>query len=962
MTDPRRNDATVDIEQSVIEQFKRDWRCALLNGDPPDMDRALAALPRPIRARVRGVLETVDAEFRAASTSDRLTTEDGKPTAAAAPSADQRNNTKGTQKDGDTTKLTPVPPDQPAWNAETVGLVMDATAPEKPAYPRVSGYEIVGILGRGGMGVVYRARQSGLNRIVAMKMVLSGANAAPRQFARFHAEAQAIAQLQHVNIAQVYDVGEHDGLPYYSMEFVDGGTLSHEINGSPLPPSRAADVVMDVARAIGFAHSHGIVHRDLKPGNILMTKDGVPKVADFGLVKRLEQDSGQTQTGEVVGTPSYMAPEQARSAKDIGALADVYALGGILYCMLTGRPPFIGSSSMETIMQVLNDELVPPNQLQPKTPPDLNTICVKCLQKDPAKRYQSAMELAEDLRRFRAGEPITARPVSRRERVWQWCRRNPRLAVATSIAALLMLVLSIGGPSAAILVYRQKQHAIKLQRAAETSEVAAKKSAQEADRQREIANSERDLANEQTKLAEEVNRRVVYLVHQEVGRDPAFRKLRGQILDIAREGLEKVHDDKQGSAARDIMTASVFRKWGDLCMEIGETGRAIEHLERALALGQKAFDAGRFPEGHWNLANVYEQIGNAKLLRGDVDGAREACEQLLEHRLQQDDTSTELRKRNRRETSRAYAALGNVAKRRGDIATAREYYTKGLEIRKEWTRAEPENLQARSQYADALSNMSDMTLSFGDYAAARQYAQQTLAELREVAKVEPDDRAKQYNVALKAGWVGYVCTATGNAIEGIDFYTEALNILAMLHQQDPENASIRDKLAAFHYEIGNAHFQLDDLEESREHYEISKELREALVAKDTGNPFRQAGLMLSLARCEQVDRATALAEKLEKDHPNNPAILIRVACSQALCGAVVEQKSNAGEVSTTSVSSEIEQRYLRAIELLKKCIELGFHEFVLMRIDPDLYPLQQRADFNDILDAAEAAAGSQPVA
>src|SRR5262249_54497002 len=316
--------------------------------------------------------------------------------------------------------------------------------------PHVEGYVIQKELGRGGMGVVYKARQIRLNRTVALKMVLAGAHAGPDLLARFFTEAEAVAGLQHPNIVQIYEVGEQAGLPYFSLEYADGGSLSERIGGKPQPVEEAAGKVELLARAMAFAHERGIIHRDLKPANVLLTADALPKITDFGLAKRLESDSSQTKSGTLMGTPNYMAPEQARGeVHEIGPLADVYALGVILYEMLVGRTPFLGASILDTLQQVRNQEPVPPSRLQPKVPRDLETICLRCLQKDPHKRYDSAQALADDLRRFRAGEPIKARRVSRLERAWRWCKRNPRVAaLSTAVAVLVVLAASAFGLSA----------------------------------------------------------------------------------------------------------------------------------------------------------------------------------------------------------------------------------------------------------------------------------------------------------------------------------------------------------------------------------------------------------------------------------------------------------------------------------------------------------------------------------
>jgi eukaryotic-like serine/threonine-protein kinase len=317
---------------------------------------------------------------------------------------------------------------------------VDATVDFNPEQSRVSkagrvtkigGYEILSELGRGGMGVVYKAYQRGLDRTVALKMVLSGAHASEEQLRRFILEAKAVGHLQHPNIVQVFDIGDSNGLPFFSLEFVDGSTLTKLLAAQPQLPTFAATLAEKLARAMAYAHERGILHRDLKPANVLMTKNGTPKIADFGLAKQIAEtsDSSSTRTGTIMGTPSYMAPEQARGdTQAIGSAADQYSIGAILYEMLTGRPPFVSANPMDTIMQVIREEPIPPRLLATKTPIDLETICLKSLQKDIGARYRDCLELAEDLHRFTRGEPIQARPVGHAERLWRWCKRNPWLS------------------------------------------------------------------------------------------------------------------------------------------------------------------------------------------------------------------------------------------------------------------------------------------------------------------------------------------------------------------------------------------------------------------------------------------------------------------------------------------------------------------------------------------------------
>jgi WD40 repeat protein/tetratricopeptide (TPR) repeat protein len=311
-----------------------------------------------------------------------------------------------------------------------------AASPEPPSPP---GFTLLAELGRGAGGVVYQARQHHPERVVALKCLRDGPDPGVEQRARFLAEADAIARLRHPHIVQVYAVGEHHGQPFLCLEYLDGGSLAQKIHGEPQPPRAAARLLVLLANAVQHAHEQGVIHRDLKPGNVLLTADGTPKVADFGLARFGRPEL--TATGAVMGTPSYMAPEQAKGDNAaVGPAADIWALGAILYELLTGRPPFRGVSVLDTLEQVASCEPVPPAQLQPRVPRDLNVICLRCLEKSPAQRYTSAGELAADLERFLDGRPIRARPVGLGERAWRWCRRNPVVAGLLAAVALVMVV------------------------------------------------------------------------------------------------------------------------------------------------------------------------------------------------------------------------------------------------------------------------------------------------------------------------------------------------------------------------------------------------------------------------------------------------------------------------------------------------------------------------------------------
>jgi WD40 repeat protein/tRNA A-37 threonylcarbamoyl transferase component Bud32 len=306
-------------------------------------------------------------------------------------------------------------------------------------------YDLLEEIAHGGMGIVYKARQKKLERIVALKMIRSGKFASPEEVERFYSEARAAAQLEHPGIVQVIEVGARATKHFYSMAYVEGSTLAAMIAKGPMAPRLASKLTRQVAEALDYAHQKGIVHRDVKPSNVLVDRQGQSRITDFGLAKRYRADSNITVAGTVIGTPSFMPPEQAAGKSDkVSPLADVYSAGAVLYCLITGRPPFHAATPAETMRQVLEEEPVSPRELNAAVDRDLETICLKCLQKEPAKRYHSAGALAEDLGHWLAQEPITARPVGRMERLVRWCRRNPRLAVSWG-CAILFLILGMAG-------------------------------------------------------------------------------------------------------------------------------------------------------------------------------------------------------------------------------------------------------------------------------------------------------------------------------------------------------------------------------------------------------------------------------------------------------------------------------------------------------------------------------------
>jgi tetratricopeptide (TPR) repeat protein len=456
------------------------------------------------------------------------------------------------------------------------------------------------------MGVVYKARQIRLNRVVALKMILHGSHASQEELLRFKIEAEAVAQLQHPNIVQIHETGEHDGRPFFSLEFLEGGSLQQRLDGNPLEPAVAARLIATLAQAMDYAHRRGIVHRDIKPANVLLVEPAstslgscTPKITDFGLAKRLQDDQGQTGTEAVLGTPTYMAPEQAAGkTREVGPAADVYALGAVLYDLMTGRPPFRGNTVLDTLHMVQQVEPVPPVRLQPRCPLDLQTICLKCLEKDPQKRYGSAGALADDLECYLEGRPISARPTTWLERTWKWALRRPTAAalVVLSIAAPL-LVVAVSVASAVEVSGKNRELRQAKDELAQTNdqletslreETALRKVAEEehgrAEKEKEKARQEEKDAQDSFARAQKAAQKLLLVVRERLRNEPGTARLRRDLLEEAVQMCRAFTDSPSATPASRLRAARAHALMGELQGDLGQTAQAEENDREALAL------------------------------------------------------------------------------------------------------------------------------------------------------------------------------------------------------------------------------------------------------------------------------------------------------------------------------------------------------------------------------------------
>ena len=604
---------------------------------------------------------------------------------------------------------------------------------------RLGQYELLEEIDHGGMGVVFAARQLGLDRIVAIKMLRAGDFAGPHELARFRTEAEAAARLQHPNIVQIFEVGQHDGRPFLSLEFVDGGSLDKKLAGKPLPARDAAGLLETLARAMHYAHERGVVHRDLKPSNVLLQKNSEgPKISDFGLAKRLTAAvSGHTQAGAILGTPSYMAPEQAGGrTEQVGPAADVYALGAILYEALTGRPPFQAATLLDTLEQVRTQEPVPPTRLQSKLPRDLETICLKCLEKDPRRRYASADALADDLRRFLADEPILARAVGPVERTWRWCHRKP--LVAGLVAALVLVFL--GGFAGVFWQWRRAEGQTLLTQR-QRDAVAAQQGIAQHERDTAIHEQERAEANFQK--ARSVVDKLTSVGEGLVGQ-PGMEKTGRAVLEEALRFYEGFLQEKSADPAVRLETARACVRVGTIRRSLGQ----FEDAEHAMRQGADHYArlAAEFPAEplyRTEQSDCVRRLASIYVLRGEIEKAREAFYQAIaiqEQLLAESPDNLDFK--------------ANLANTLANLATVMDLDSKpdhpislihrSIELRRDVLARFPDDAGHRSELALCLNDLSSWLWRKGERAESERLCREAFEIWRKIYADAPDADSRQY--------------------------------------------------------------------------------------------------------------------------------------------------------------------------------------------------------------------------
>jgi tRNA A-37 threonylcarbamoyl transferase component Bud32/tetratricopeptide (TPR) repeat protein len=696
-------------------------------------------------------------------------------------------------------------------------------------------YELISPLGQGGMGVVYKARQKAANRLVALKIIrpdrMSNMTEVTqgRMVDRFKAEAHAAARLQHDNLVTVYDVGEVDGCHYFSMQYVEGGSLTDQISDRSLDNREAATFIEPVCRAVHAAHEEGILHRDIKPANILI-EDGTlrPRIADFGLAKLQNEDQELTRSGEAMGTPSYMPPEQFGDAASATARSDIYSIGATLYHLLSGRPPFKAATSMATMRQVLNVEPVALRELNPEVNQDLETICMKCLEKEPDRRFQTAAEVANELKRFINGEPILSRPLSRPERFVRWCRRNPLVSSLSGLAAASVLVALVSLAVAYVKTDEARQQV-------ETSLIKTAKAQKVSE------------ASFQDALAA-VNDFFTHVSEDRLLNEPGAEGLRHELLELARDYYQRFLNRRSDDpTVREEVALSHFRV-GLIVEELDSPQAAVESYEKARDL-QRALLAD-FPIAEAvaakatkrALSRTLNAMARVATNSGDLDGAEELFNETRKLRLELVESTPDAEERI--EFDRLLASvdmnLGLLARRRSELDRTGRLYRKAQELRQKALRIRPKDPQLRRDLAKGWYNLANLAVDRNDAEEVSRNVDLAIAQLEELLNENPDDLRDRYLLALcyrmKADLnAAFISVDNSKLAEAIDGYNKTRFAMQDLSERSPTVHRYRVELGQLLLNIGQLEGQQRRFSEARSALENAEEVFANLVEEDPDN-------------------------------------------------------------------------------------------------------------------------------
>jgi tetratricopeptide (TPR) repeat protein len=705
------------------------------------------------------------------------------------------------------------------------------------------------------MGVVYKARQTRLKRLVALKMILSGAHVAPQELARFRTEAEAVAHLKHPHIIQIYEVGEHAGLPFFSLEFVEGGSLDRRLTGTPLAPRAAARMGEALARAVHHAHEHGVVHRDLKPANVLLARSdpqhGIalggpaeaayfePKITDFGLAKCLDGESSQTHTGAVLGTPSYMAPEQAEGkTKEASPAADIYALGALLYEMLTGRPPFRGETVYDTLAQVKYQEPVPPTRLQGKVPRDLETICLKCLEKEPHKRYASALALADDLQRFLEHQPILARPPGLLGRAGKWARRRPAVAALVVVGLLTLVGFAAGA----------FKYAVDMRAAAQREEA-----------QRQLAEKSFGQA------LEAVDKMLSEVAEVELADVPQMEPVRKKLLTKAKDFYEKFLEDRKDDPVVRREAGRAYLRLGDIQEMMNEHGQAEQAYGAAIKLlGDLRAEAPGVADYRRDLARAFNNQGMLFKKNTRVEEAEPAVRRALQLRKELAEEFPDNHDY-RRDYEVSRYNLGTLLARLGRrFQEAEDAYRQALAQQERLARSG--RVEDQRELARTLNNLGLLLVGADRPEAEKLF--RTALEVQQKLVAKANLPGHRYQLARIHGNLGGVLVDKETPQKVEEHYRRMLEILSGLVTDFPRVVDYRQDLAGIHSNLGWLASNGKRAAEAETHLRRALVLREQLAVEFPGVPdhrHKRAETLVKLGIVLQGSGRPGEAERAYRD-------------------------------------------------------------------------------------------------
>ncbi len=870
----------------------------------------------------------------------------------------------------------------------TTGFGLKPVVSKGAARVAIPGYRILGELGRGAMGVVYKAKQELADRTVALKVMLNSDHARPEEVARFQVEAQAAARLQHPNIVQIYEVGQTGDMPYFTLEYVEGGTLSRKIAKQMLTADQAAKMLRTLASAIAYAHGRGVIHRDLKPANILLAPDGSPKIADFGLARRTDDVSHLTVDGTILGTPNYMSPEQAAGDQAaIGPLSDVYTLGAILYELLVGRPPFKAATAWEVIRQVRTAEPTPPSTLQPGVARDLETICLKCLQKEPSKRYGSAQLLSEDLERYLNNEPILARPIGSVERLVRLCRRYPREARLVGLVAALLLVMTIGASITAYQISLQRDQ-IKTQR----DVIATEKSISD-ERLVTYRDTVSQLANQAPNLLDDAP--------LGAGTRQEFLRLISQILDRSDETTALGPSLQWGHEAVALRQGDLLLTQGAeelMRSDRGNEGRdklrkADEQFAEAVRIAKKIYEDNPTEKSKAaaNYASAVSRSATCALVSGKPMGEIVPLHKLA-IKLREESLAAALEGANIEEIASRKAELGGVLFRYAEFLLKEQardpvkYATKA----KDTAMAAADNLRqaireapvsaknkprARQDLGLTLKTLAAAAISLGLDDEAKAAYSESITVLSELCDEYPNYYS--YRRLLVGSANAYGDFLFGKNAEPSLIDQQYAIAMAQLKSTlgAPELRALEhgeNGLAMQYYRTGLIALRSGEALKAKSAFERSALLREIAwndVWQDGGGSSspdlaitQRIELLLALARSGRIEDTLVhvkwLEERLQKlekvsgdkatkvgEFETNRLFML-LGSAQGIIAEFLPEKDRPAALD-------------RAVASIKRAIEEGFSDVDYLQNDPDLAPLQNVAAFARLLDESFKKAASQ---